>query len=282
MQETTSYQKFRSAVDYLGQHLDLIDMSITTLESKASSVKSDETKMYELIEEGSKYKNLNDPVITEKYRILSYSRSQNVEHAICTIYESLCIYLKSILDEIFNLDEAKALQVISLYKLKKDKSEKTLDFVDIVKLGSYEAICHKIVGETYRSLENQRNTPALLDAIDKKFELDIEKIIKDEALLYAEIRHLIVHNSSEVDAKFAQKIRTLIENESKNKEIDDKKKKKQELPDCLNKLRSKGLGDKIPRDYKVARSAIEAIKSLVLAIDQKLLTQGFVKSRTIS
>lgn len=56
----------------------------------------------------------------------------------------------------------------------------------------------------YRSLEKLKSTPKLLDKFIKATGINVPNDVKANALVYLEVRHLIIHNNSKADAKFNQ------------------------------------------------------------------------------
>lgn len=76
-----------------------------------------------------------------------------------------------------------------------------LSYADIFSLGSYAQILDEIARRVYRALEAERCTPKLLDKFIKATKININTVLKEDALLYLEIRHLIIHNNSRADSK---------------------------------------------------------------------------------
>src|SRR5258706_15887812 len=82
---------------------------------------------------------------------------------------------------------------------------KKLDFYEIVQLGTFEEISKKMVGDVFRSLESERNTKKLIKKIVGNVGFTLNEEILDEAVMFIDMRHLIVHNSRKADWAFANK-----------------------------------------------------------------------------
>lgn len=67
---------------------------------------------------------------------------------------------------------------------------------------SYNSILDEIAKRIYRALENERSTPKLLDKFIRITNLNVPNNLKQDALIYLEVRHLIIHGNSKADAKF--------------------------------------------------------------------------------
>ena len=125
--------------------------------------------------------------------IMNHAITRNCASAIQSLYPQLNDYPKSVLSEMFL---RRPLQIV-------DKAEDTLQFQEIVRLGSYAAICSAMVDRVFRKLtNNSRSTQALIEKILANTGTIIDKKVMDESMLYIEMRHLIVHNSGLMDARF--------------------------------------------------------------------------------
>lgn len=237
--ETKAHQIFRSRIQYLEMHLQTVDVSLSVMRRSVPST-SDENITSALGFEPSKYGELNHPV-KEKDRIINHSRARNSEYAVITLYGYFTEYLQNILSGIY---QTKPLDVVG-----KAPKENTLSYVDIVKLGSYEAISGHMIGKIFRQLENERSTKELLDKILTKT-VSIDETIKTNALKYLDMRHLFVHSVGFIDQQFVDKY---------GKDVSLK------------------VGDKLPTTYENARMAIEAVGLLCQTVDQELIKKGFVQ-----
>ena len=73
---------------------------------------------------------------------------------------------------------------------------------DILEARSYESLIDIVSASIFRSLENKRNTTKLIEAIDSKLNLNVNPGIREAALPYLEMRHLLVHADGVADADF--------------------------------------------------------------------------------
>lgn len=78
----------------------------------------------------------------------------------------------------------------------------SLTYNDIFQLKSYNSILDEIAKRIYRALENERSTPKLLDKFIRITNLNVPDNLKQDALIYLEVRHLIIHGNSKADVRF--------------------------------------------------------------------------------
>ncbi|MEJ7843586.1 MAG: hypothetical protein WKF95_17625, partial [Rubrobacter sp.] len=115
---------------------------------------------------------------------------------------------------------------------------------------SYEAVCEHMIDQVFRNLENQRNTRALLTKILDKTNVRVEQQVLEDAMMYLEMRHLIVHNSSLIDKAFEQR-----------------------YGDILSGVKA---GRKLKVDVGTAKRALQSVKNLCVHVDRSLVAGGFV------
>src|SRR5215217_2149498 len=84
------------------------------------------------------------------------------------------------------------------------KAQASIRFDEVVRLGSYEAICEHMINQVFRNLEGQRNTRKLLSKVLEKTGVEVDRGVLQDAVMYMDMRHLIVHNSSLIDEAFEQ------------------------------------------------------------------------------
>lgn len=199
--ESKEFQKFRSKIDYLYQHLQVVDASIknTTNWLDNYSVKSKSISVaLGLID--SDYPNLNHPVKNYK-RIFSYTRARNSEYSIIELYNAFTCYLKDILKGMYENEPIKIVGKVAT---------RNLTFVDIVNLGTFDKVSEKMIKEVFRMLEDEKSTPKLLDKILNHTSIVLNPSLKNEALMYLEMRHMIIHNDGKADERFVKNYNNLI------------------------------------------------------------------------
>ena len=97
-----------------------------------------------------------------------------------------------------------------------------------------------------------RSTQKLVKLIVGHTKILIRQALSDEALMYLNIRHLIIHNNSKVDKDFYDKYR--------------------------NRLSITPNG-KVPTDYQTFQAALNAIHKYVRTIDEQLIAKNFITAR---
>lgn len=131
-------------------------------------------------------------------------------------------------------------------------STQTLSYIDLVNLGSFENISERMINSVFRKLEDEKSTPKLLEKILNHTSIDLDDNIKTHALMYLEMRHLIIHNGGKADERFISSYSSLIS------------------------LRPNG---KVPMTFETSQEAIKWVSELTEAIDSSLITAGLIDRR---
>lgn len=201
----------------------------------------------------TKYNRLNHP--TKAFSsVIRHTQNKNIEFSIIQLYNLFTAYLQNITTEMF---EAKPMFIVGKAVYNKDGEERehlSMSFADIIKLQTIDNIHEQIVKRVFRSIEELRSTTKLLDKILKDTKVSIPTDMKENALMYLEMRHLFIHNHGKVDAKYAT---------------------------AYGKKFSKHLavGDDLPTKYETFSNALTNIYNLCHHIDQQLILQGFISKR---
>lgn len=178
-------------------------------------------------------------------RVFKTSRNKVNEQSLIELYAYFADYMSSVIREIENINPKRVLGLIP------PQNSTDLSYSDIFTLGSYNAIMDEIALRVFRSLENERSTPKMLKKFIKTTSINIPVNVQQEALIYLEIRHLIIHNNSKADAKF-------------------------------NAMNNAGLvtvnntTKRIAINYALTNSAIDAVALLCSTIDNELVRVGFI------
>lgn len=244
---TKSFQIFDGKIRSLKQHLQLIDLSLT-LACKCCNEEKDNGKNIAttLHAVSGTHLQLNIPnKTTDIKRTFAYSRRKLNEQAIIELYRLFSDYISNIVSELFKNNPYQLLGAIT------DKNERALFYHEIIQLSSYDAIIEEISKRIYRSFEKQRSTSKLLEKIISTTKISISNEIKQDALLYLEIRHLIIHNNSNVDEKFKRM-------------------------DKDNKIHT--TGKKLNMTYDLANASMNAVFKLCKSIDDQLIHRTLVST----
>jgi hypothetical protein len=243
--ETKSHQKLRSRIQYLLLHMQTVDAALHVMRSAIPDPSEKKVTLVNALGfDKDKYCELNHPV-DEKDRIINHTRARNSEYAIITLYRYFIEYLRNVLREIYIY---KPLVVVG-----KAPPEYCLSYVEIVKLGSFDAISEKMVTDVFRHLEEKRNTKKFIKNMLAGI-ITVDEATKTNALKYLDMRHLFIHASGIVDQEYINKY---------GKEL------------------SLHVGENLPTTYDNARAAIEAVTLLCQVIDQELIAHGYVEPREL-
>jgi hypothetical protein len=149
----------------MSEHLDFIHAALDALESTARENPDSKSVLY-------------------RRNAINHARVRNVELVFHMLYAHLNEYLRNILREMY---KKRPLEIIN-------KHQGSLKFHEIVKLGSYDKICDKMVDDVFRTLE----TPSIRSTVRRL--VGHTKVLKDDKpfrdmVMYIEMRNLLVHNS---------------------------------------------------------------------------------------
>ena len=173
--------------------------------------------------------------------IINHAITRNCELTLQLLYTHY-EYLRSILSEMF---QQRPLQIV-------DKAQDSLQFQEILRLGTYEAVCDHMVDRVFRKLQNEsRSTNRLIERILARTDAKMDAGILEDATWYIEIRRLIVHNPSIIDQQFEKKY--------------------------SHKFKYVKSGNKLSINVGMAKRGINAVQKLCAAIDHELGSRGYIE-----
>lgn len=241
--ESISFQRFSGRYHALQQHSQVVDASLIRMINKLKPNRNNGKTITNTLRISSeKYPELNIPC-TEYARVINYSRRENSDYCFLELYNLFAYYMKDILKEMYQLRP----------KSITEKSNKELTYSKLTEFSSIDELVDYMIDDIFKELESLRSTQKLVKRIVGHTKIQIPQALSDEALMYLNIRHLIIHNDSKVDKDFYDKYK--------------------------NKL-SIALNGKVPTDYQTFQAALQAIHDYVKTIDQQLITKNFINART--
>ena len=250
---TKSFQMFEGKIRSLKQHLQLMDIALSSANKICLKSKNEETTIAAALKSSvKKHPQLNIPnKQIDISRTITTSRIKINEQAIIELYAAFSDHLTSIVSELaHSASKLKILGLISAIHPETTRDNNKLSYKDIFELASYDAILDEISHRTFRKIENQRSTTKEVETFLNTLNLEIPEDIKNDAILFLGVRHLIIHNNSKADETF---------NNSNNKGI------------------IKTNRGKIQINYQLSNAAIEKVTELCMLIDaefvNKCLTQ---------
>ncbi|MEP2937498.1 MAG: hypothetical protein ABJM06_09190 [Gilvibacter sp.] len=252
--ESTSLQQFRGSIDFLQTHIQLIDASLVTSirKLKAHPEKNDRiTKGLNVKDE--KYSKLNHPV-KQYSSIFRHTQKKNIEFAINKLFAIFTEYMKNVTLEMYKSKPYFIIQKAVVNKKDEDKENLQMTFAEILRLGTAENINNEMVSRVFRSIEELRSTPKLLERILSDTKIMMSKEMKRKALMYLEMRHLFIHAKGIVDNKYAATYGSFFTPELKVK-------------------------NQLPKKYEIFDDALKNITNLVQHIDKELIRTGFIDVR---
>ena len=242
-----SLQSFEGKIRSLRQHTQLADIAFATVNKTCYQNRGNgQTIAQTLGTTTANHPQLNIPNESiDINRVFATSRIKLNEQALIELYAFFADYLSGVIREIEGVNPNRILGFVP------PQSTTDLSYKDIFTLGNYNAILDDIAKRVFRALEDERSTPKLLKKFIKTAKLNVAVNIQQEALIYLEIRHLIIHNNSKADAKF-------------------------------NALNNAGLvmvntrNKKVAINYALTSAAIDAVSLLCRSLDGELRRVGLI------
>ena len=252
--ETTSLQQFRGAIDFLQTHIQLLDASLIFASKEIGKYPDKNEYIHKILNlNQDDYAKLNHPARQHK-SIISHSKKKNIEFAIIRLFNLFTTYLQGITSEMYHKAPMMVVGKAVVNKNGDDKENLFFTYADIVRLQNYKNVEDAMIKNIFRSIEDLRSTPKLLEKILKDTKVNIPNAIQDNALMYLEMRHLFIHNNGIVDNKFANKFGKKFTPELKDK-------------------------SKLPTTFETFTEALTAINDLVCLIDKEMLKHNVVEKR---
>lgn len=195
---TKSFQIFANRVSSMKQTFQLMDLALTMAQKHCMIQAGKGRKLAETMKGtllSHRQLNIPDSKIDIRRTFIT-NRNRLNQQALVELFRAFSYYIKSIVREMAHQNPVKMQSLLS------NKSERVVSYPDIINLGSYNAIITDMANRVFRSLENLRSTTDMLEKIIALSQANINQTIKEDALLYLELRHLIIHNNSRADDKF--------------------------------------------------------------------------------
>jgi len=111
------------------------------------------------------------------------------------VYEEFTSFLQGLIYEAFVNSKVNPERVVGEHKI-------SMSTIEILKYIEDGTLTNKVIESIFQSLERERSTILLIDKICKKLDLNINADIKNQAIYYMEIRHILVHTDGKADREF--------------------------------------------------------------------------------
>lgn len=240
--KSKALQIFRDRICELNQHTQLIDACLLLADNTCAN--SQENYISSALNCPSHQRLYHPNTTNQRNRIIAYSRSKLNERAIIDIYKYFTEYISTIIAELARVAPNDLLANI------RSDNERSIRYQKILELGSYDKILDHMAKVVYRSLENERSTKGLVDRLMKNLKIELDETVLNDALLYLEIRHLIIHNNRCPDERFNAL------------NINGKVKYKRNRIKC---------------EYRTTQDAIGAVYRLCVTINNELKNAGLIE-----
>lgn len=246
--ESKSWQRFEGKLRNLKQYLQLMDLSLSISNKQCNKRVTEEIKIgIALGGNEESHRQLNIPNQNKDIkRTFIAARKQLNEQAIVELHCLFSDYISHIISEIAHGNPKCLLGILG------SDAERTICFADIVNLGSYDAVINEMAKRVFRILENLKSSTDMMKKLVKITKIQINDDLMHNALVYIDVRHLIIHNDSIADEQFIQRDSTGL------------------IP--LNK-------NKLALNYETTNKATNTIYELCKTIDEELIKKKFLPIR---
>lgn len=244
-----SWQVFDGKIRSLKRHQQLSDLALTNANKLAKKHIGKKKNIATAL--GGKlhtHSQLNVPnTTTDIGREFITSRNKLNEQVIVELYRIFSDYLFNIIKEIEHKQPKRMLSLLS------NKKDREIAYDKIIALGEYDALIDEMARRVFRSLENKRSTKDMLNSLIKTTNISISTTLINDALLFFEIRHLIIHNNCKADEKFINML---------NKDI----------------IKVRKVNDKISLNYRTTNKGLNTVFKLCKTLDDQLVGKGLVNA----
>ena len=230
--------KFHNRAAHFDADIELVDViSITAKEGRLDS----DSKIFEFVDD-SKHPRLAQRSSSKGSRNLALAHLRKTVYVsfMKEMYEDTMLYFSDLLRGAARTGISPD-RFVGEHKVQFSANE-------ILAAGSYDSLVDAVSASIFRSLENKRSTTKLIEAIDSKLNLGVNPSIRELALPYLEMRHLLVHADGVADADFCTRF-------------------------PLVKVKP---GEKISMSHRVIKNAREAVENMIVEYDSKAIEAGVV------
>jgi hypothetical protein len=197
--KTKSLHRFFNRADHFQADIEIAD--IFALAVSKGALKSAES-LFEHCD-SEKHPTIAKRTVSEHNRMMA---SRHLSKTLCSayikdLYEDFSRYLAEII-------ESSARKGLSADRIIGDHKF-AIDANELLKLGSWDAVIAYVSATLFRKIENEKSTIKLISAIDAKLDLKLDAAIRDAALPFLDLRHLLVHRDGVPDNEYCDKYQAL-------------------------------------------------------------------------
>ncbi|MEA1960481.1 MAG: hypothetical protein U9N81_04195 [Bacillota bacterium] len=189
---------FLNRITQFDADLELVDVIVSAIDNE------------ELVDDNNgllfKYVNKDKHPVLSKRKNIEDNRKLAINHLKQTVYasyvkdvyEEFTAFLQGLIYEAFTNSKVNPERIVGEHKV-------SMSTVDILKYTENNTLIEKVIESIFQSLENERSTLILINKTCKKLDLNINDNIKEQAIYYLEMRHILVHTDGKADNEFIRK-----------------------------------------------------------------------------
>ena len=198
--KTKTYVRFLNRAAHFDADIELVDVFALGTRSGAL-VPASGTPLFEGVDQEKHPRLANRQANDNRKLALTHLKRTLAAAFIKDLYEDVSTYLTDLL-------AAAARSGLSPDRLV-GEHKMSLDANDLLRCQSWENVVQMVSRQLFRRLEDEKSTIKLLTAVDKKLDLGADATLREEALPYLELRHLLVHADGVADEAFCRRYPSL-------------------------------------------------------------------------
>ena len=246
MQQSKARTTFINRLLHFNDDIELMDILYYNI---ANSTMPEDGKLFRYFSRNSHPNIARHTVISQHNRMLiaTHCRATLYSAYVKELYEEFTIYLRSIIAEAYSNAKVEPGKIVG------DQGKINMSAREILKFSRDGTLIDIVIGRIFQALENERSTIQLVNKTCEKLELNVDDGIIQDAVLFLEIRHKLVHTDGFADEDF-----------------------KTSHPDLTYTPDSY-----IDLTYNTIVSMREKVTALIDAIDSEAISKGILKPHTV-
>lgn len=238
--ETGALRTFRRRAQENLEQLELVDAALAVTHQILSQANTRGKSLLKALPISGKYETLHVPA--KQYQgMIHRTKTGNVDQAFLRLYAHFTDYLRE------TLRQAHRERPLELVR----EAAVDLDPAQAAAADDEEALRRLHFEHAFRNLEVRGDAELLVDRTIEDTGVSIDPSVRNEALMFLEMRNLILYNGGKVDGEYARNFG------------EDLKVK---------------AGDELPRTTKLGRRGIRGVEKLCLDLDGQLIKSRLVKT----
>lgn len=195
MQHSKARTTFINRLLHFNDDIELMDILYYNV---ANSTMPEDGKLFRYFDRNSHPNIARHTIISQHNRMLvvTHCRATLYSAYVKELYEELAIYLRSIIAEAYNNAKVEPGKIVG------DQGKISMSAREILKYSRDGTLIDIVIGRLFQALENERSTIQLINKTCEKLGLNVDGNVIQDAVLFLEVRHKLVHTDGFADEDF--------------------------------------------------------------------------------